>query len=251
MAFGFEATNNSGSVLLSDIYPTLVYSHRGQIIVENGSVVDRPAVGSVSFPSAIQQIVPPKIFIRFNSGRHNSCNVYLVMNGSPNNWTGFTMYAGAIGGGTLPRHVLDYVVCKLTDNIPPVSPYGMVIYDSTGKQTYKSEDRPVRYDRFTKSWSLSVTNAGGGIYFTNLNPVGITIVTDDYIELSPMNRGNAHFTADGNNTGMYTSTQLLSGGTRVLQLVMQNSSSLYTQLSEVGNTFFCMPICKFPTSQYP
>lgn len=249
MAFGFEARNDLGSVTLSDEYPTLVYSHRGQIIVENGSVVDRPAVGSVSFPFIIQQISPPKVFIRFNSGRHNSCNIYCVMNGSANNWTGFTIYAGALGGGTLPRHVLDYVVCKFTDSTPPTG-FGMAIYDSTGKPTYKNQDRAVRYSKFTKSWSLS-TIISGGIYFANLTPSNITIELDDYIDISSMNRGNGHFTIQGNGTMQYSTAQILTGGTRVLILVQQNSSSLYSASLEVGNTFFCMPICKFPTSQYP
>lgn len=250
MAFGFEAKNDSGSVTLSDEYPTLVYSHRGQIVVQNTSVVDRPAVGSVGFPAPIQQLAPPKVFIRFNSGRHNSCNVYLAMNGSANNWTGFTIYAGALGGGTLPRHVLDYVVCKLTDN-NPASGFGMAIYDSTGKLTYKSQDRPVRYSKFTKSWSYSVTSSLG-TYFANLTPVAISIDLDDYYDLSSMNRGSALFTPyEGSARMQYVSVQILSGGVRTLQLVQQNSSSLYTTPLEVGNTFFCIPICKFPTSQYP
>lgn len=245
MAFGFEAKNNFGDVTLSDEYPTLVYSHRGQIVVENNSVVDRPAVGSASFPSVITQQAPPKIFIRFNSGRHNSCNVYLAMNGSPGSWTGFTIYAGALGGGTLPRHVLDYVVCKLTDNNPATG-FGMAIYDSTGKLTYKSADRPVKFTKFTKSWSASYP---GGLFF-NIVPVGITIEIDDYIEITSINRGNAH-QGMRSNTYMYSSLQILSGGTRTLFLTEQNSSTLLVRPLEVGNTFFCMPICKFPNSQYP
>lgn len=245
MAFGFEARNDLGSVTLSDEYPTLVYSHRGQIVVENGSVVDRPAVGSVSFPSIIQQVAPPKVFIRFNSGRHNSCNIYLVMNGSANSWTGFTIYAGALGGGTLPRHVLDYVVCKFADGTAPTG-FGMAIYDSTGKPTYKTQDRPVRYNKFTKSWSASV----GVNNFYNITPLNVTIELDDYIEVSAINRGNGHMSLSV-FTYMYSSVQILSGGVRMLQLVVQNSGSLLSTSLEVGNTFFCMPICKFPTSQYP
>lgn len=249
MSFGFEALNNSDSITLSSDYPVLVYSHRGQIVVENTSVVDRPAVGSVGFPSPIQQPTPPKIFIRFNSGRHNSCNIYLVMNGSPNNWTGFTVYAGAIGGGTLPRHVLDYVVCKLTDQNQPTSPFGMVIYDADGNQTYKSEDRLVKYNKFTMAWSY-VWIEGSFSSFSNLRPVGITIENDDYIELSSMNRSNAHL-GISDSAGMYLSVQILSGGVRQLVLVRQYSSLAIVRPQEVGNTFFCIPICKFPLSNYP
>ncbi len=248
MAFGFEARNNSEAVLLSSSYPVLVYSHRGQIVVQNTSVVDRPAVGSVAFPSPIQQVPPPKIFLRFNTGRHNTCNIYLSMNGSANNWTGFTLYAGAIGGGTLPRHVFDYVICKLTDPTPPTG-FGMAIYDASGNPTYKSQDRLVRYNKFTSSWSHTDFESGFQV-FQNLRPIGITIASDDYVELSSMNRCNAHFGAY-NPYSTYYSTQVLSGGTRVLWLVRQNSSSSITFPLEIGNTLFCIPICKFPVSDYP
>jgi hypothetical protein len=242
--FGFQAKNDQGSITISDQFPNLIYSERGQIVVQNTSVVDRPAVGSVTFTNPVTQAAPPIIFIRFNSGRHGSCTIYLQMNGTPGNWTGMTIRAAAIGGGTLPRHVLDYVVCR-TANTSPASGYGMAVYDSNGNPTYKSQDVHVKYSKFTKSWTRSGTE-----FFVILTANSISIEDDDYIEVSSMNRGNANMSLFPNY--MYSSLDLLTGGTRVCRLIIQNS---VTQGSggpmEANSTFFCMPICKFPQSVYP
>lgn len=239
--FGFQAINNSGSVTINDNFPLLIFSERGQVVVENTSVVDRPAEGSFLFLRPKKQLSPPKIFVRFNSGRHGSCDVYLAMIGSPGNWTGATIYAGAIGGGILPRHVLDYVVCETT---PPdlVDEYGMVIYNSLGQPTYKSEDKLVKYTKFTSSWSSSASDQ----FTYNYSPIGISIDLDDYIDISSMNRGPAWM----NNTYVrFTSMRLLSGGVRVLGLTLQLYSTGGSQGSPSGRKF-CIPICKFPNSVY-
>jgi len=238
--FGFQAKNDQDSITISDQFPNLVYSERGQIVVQNTSVVDRPAVGSVTFTNPVTQVAPPSIFVRFNSGRHGSCTIYLQMNGTPGNWTGMTIRAAAIGGGTLPRHVLDYVVCRTT-NTSPASGYGMAVYDSDGNPTYKSQDVHVKYSKFTKSWVGSVSG-----FFIVLTPVNISIEEDDYIEVSSMNRGNANMYLD-----MYTSLDLLTRGVRECRLITQVSTVGAPYPMEANSTFFCMPICKFPQSVYP
>lgn len=238
--FGFQAINNSGSVTLNSEYPTLVFSERGQVVVQNTSVVDRPAVGSFSFSSPKTSLAPPKVFIRFNSGRHPSCEVYLGMLGSPGNWTGCIMYAGAIGGGTLPRHVIDYVICETAT--PSVnSDYGMVIYDSSGNPTYKSEDRPVKYNKFTRFWTSSAINQFNFLY----SPSGVTIDSDDFMDISSMNRGPSWMS--GANVS-YTSMQILSGGVRMLRLGIQIRTT-GGNINAAGYQF-CIPICKFPSDVY-
>lgn len=241
--FGFEAINNQGSVTISDQFPNLVYSERGQVIVQNTSVVDRPAVGVVTFESAVRQTAPPTIFVRFNSGRHPQCSIYLEMRGSAGNWTGFVIRAAAIGGTVLPRHVLDYVVCRITTNTNP-SGYGLAVYDSSGVPTYKSQDVHVKYSKFTKSWSKSGTS-----FFLVLTPDGISIANDDYIEISSINRGNALMGLERDY--MFSNVDLFRDNSRVLRLITQNSTELgFGGPTDVDSCFFCIAICKFPTSIY-
>lgn len=242
--FGFQAINDAGSITISDQYPNLVYSERGQIVVQNSSVVDRPAVGSVTFSKPVLQSAPPSVFVRFNSGRHSSCTIYLQMLGSPGNWTGMTIRAAAIGGGVLPRHVLDYVICKFTTPEEPTG-FGLAVYDGNGAPTYKSQDAAVKYTKFTKSWSRS-----GTANFVILTPSGISIEIDDYIEISSINRGNAHQPLLQNY--QYSSLDLLTDDIRVLRLITQNSIQIGVGgPTQVGSTFFCIPIAKFPISVYP
>ncbi|WP_152987217.1 hypothetical protein [Pseudomonas sp. TTU2014-080ASC] len=243
--FGFQALNDNSSVTISDQYPVLVYSQRGQIVVQNTSVVDREAVGVAMFATPIQQTAPPRLFLRFNSGRHDSCVIYLDMIGSAGNWTGFRVRSGAIGGNTLPRHVFDYVACRYSTPTAPTG-YGIAVYNASGVPVYKSSDRVVKYTKFTKAW---YRNGNGGM-FLNLYPSGITIEDDDYIDTSPFNRGNAHMRIDDLQ---FTSMRMLSGGQRTLALVSQCSISISALggPQEVGSTYFCLPICKFPISQYP
>lgn len=241
--FGFQATNELGSLTISDNFPNLVFQERGQIIVRNTSVTDRPAYGVSYFNQPVTQQSPPNIFIRFNSGNHETCNIYMSMLGSPGNWIGFAVWAGAIGGTTLPRHVLDYVLCKFTDS-KPATGFGMVVYDSQGNQTYKSEDKSVKFSKFTKSW---FRNDNGG-EFVNIFPLGITIENDDYIDISSMNRGNVHMSLQRTQ---FTSVRILSGGVRTLALVSQNTVSLgIGGPKQLASTNFCIPICKFPIEIY-
>lgn len=238
--FGFQAVNNSGSVTLNSDYPTLAYSGRGSVVVQNPSVVDRPAVGYFSFGAVRTQIAPPRIFVRFNSGRHASCLIYLAMNGSPGAWYGAWIYAGAQGGGTLPYYVIDYVICE-TASTTVNDNFGMVIYDSTGKPTYKTEDLPVKYNKFTRTWVSQVINQFNFTYY----PAGIAIDNDDFIDISSMNRGPVFLnTSNVAYTGMY----IFRGGARTCQL----SVSLRVTGGNVNPTGinFSIPICKFPSNIY-
>jgi hypothetical protein len=244
--FGLKVINNQESVLVSDNSPVLVYSQRGQIVVQNTSVVDRPAVGTVVFATPVTQTLPPRVFIRFASGRHSSCSIYMTMNGSAGNWTGMTIRAGALGGSTLPRHVLDYVVCvySLSNNLPS---YGMVVFNADGVPVYRSDDRVVRFSKFTKSW----TEQNSGSYHLNYLPSNITIDEDDFIEISQMNRGNANMNLFGGIDLMFTSMSILSNSVRTLRLVIQFTTQNRNGQRELGSTLFCIPICKFPITDYP
>lgn len=245
MSFGFEAINDNNSVIISSDSRPLVYIGRGQVSLTN-SVVDRPAVGSTTFPTVTTQ-APPRIFVRLNSSRHASMNCYVYINGSPGNWTGFTMYAGAQGGGTLPLYVLDYTLCIPSggSGTSLTSGYGMVLYGEDGQEVFNNTQRIVRFGKFTKVWSYTI-NITSTATFHNLNS-NVSIDPDDYIDITYFNRG---IVLQQVVNAMFTSLILYSNSVRVLQMQTQ-ATNRTDQILDAGITYYCTPICKFPIDRYP
>lgn len=242
---GFEALNLQNSVTISSANRPLVYSHRGQVVVANGSVVDRPAVGSISFPAPIPTAAPPRLFVRVASSRHSSMEMYVVINGSSGAWTGFTIYAAAQGGGTLPQYILDYVIARPSFR-EPKGDWVFQLLDENGATVFCNEEILVRFSRFTKKWSLTQSGASGsGAYYTFYS--GMTIDPDDFIDVTFFNRGIVAQTIEGL---MFTGARLYSGSTRVLAL--QTQCSLNTSRPTLPSGMnFCTPICKFPVDRFP
>lgn len=243
MSFGFEAINNGNSVLISDFQNHLHFSERGVMTV-TASRVDVAATGVVTFATNVLTQAPPKIFVRLISSAHSSMNLYTVMIGAPGNWTGFRIYAGAQGGGTLPNYQIDWVCCKNFDR-DTTQTYGMTIYDANGNTIFTSDKKLVKYSKFTKDWTVQRTFANARYFFTYF-PTNITIDNDDYIDISSINRGRVNQLVDGLE---FTSMVIYSASTRVLRLQTQ---SVYDQSSpqQMSTRKFCIPICKFPSSVF-
>lgn len=245
--FGVEFLNSEKSVLISAFDRPLVFAFRGTVNVQNTSVVDRPAVGTVVFAAPIPTVAPPRLFVRLNSSRHSSMELYVVMNGSSGAWTGFTIYASAQGGGTLPLYVLDYVIARPSFR-EPTRTWGMQILEKGSERTlFSSDEYIVRFSKFTKKWTLSVSFSSDFsiIYYTYNS--GVTIDIDDYIDVTFFNRGIVLQTIFDVT---YTSVRIYDGGVRVLNLQTQSFSDSSAPKS-VGDINFCTPICKFPASKYP
>lgn len=244
MSFGFEAINDNSSVIVSSESRPLVYVSRGQVSITN-SVVDRPASGSAGFP-AISTQAPPRVFVRLNSSRHSSMACYITINGSPGNWTSFTIYAAAQGGGTLPLYVVDYVLCVPSGGIGTdlTSGYGMVLYGEDGQAVFNHTQRIVKFSKFTKTWTYSKSGSNPTFHTLNSN---VTIDLDDYIDITYFNRGTV---LQQVVNIMFTGLVLYSSSTRVLR--MQTQATNFTdEILDVGISNYCTPICKFPVAQYP
>lgn len=206
--------------------------------------MDRPATGSISFASPIRDSSPPRLFVRLSSSRHGSLEVYVVINGVPGAWTGFTIYAAAQGGKTLPLYELDYVVARPSFR-EPASDWAFQLLDGAGKTVFCSDEVIVRFSKFTKKWVLRSATGAAGLYYNTLYS-GVTIEFDDFVDVTFFNRGLVVQFAQGL---MYTGIQLYSGGVRVFNLQAQCSNSLTRDAS--GSINFCTPICKFPVDRFP
>lgn len=242
--FGFEAINLGGSVIISPSNTHLAFVERGTISVLNNSVVDRPAVGSAAFMKPITSKEPPQVFVRLQSSRHSGLEAYMRIDGSPGNWTGFTMWASAFGGSTLPLYVLEFCVCANVSSAP-ASGFGMSVFDADGKPVFSSTDKLVKFSKFTKKWSITISGAAGGYAYFTFTP-DIQIESDDFINISSVNKGTVNQYL---YQAMFHSIRLYRNNERLLNLVTQGSY-WYTVPGNVGNMRFCIPVCKFPAEIY-
>lgn len=215
------------------------------MVVSNGSVVDRPAVGSISFPAPVPTSAPPRLFVRFDSSRHGSMEMYVVINGRAGAWTGFTIYAAAQGGGTLPQYVLDYVIARPSFR-EPKGDWVFQLLDDKGQTVFCNEEILVRFSRFTKKWTFSGGWGGGQGYYHTFNS-GLLIESDDFIDVTFFNRGLVMQTS---RAMMFTGVVLYTGNARVFRLQTQCSNST-TRPIGIAAFNFCTPICKFPLDRFP
>lgn len=245
--FGFEARNGSGSVIVSDHDMPLTYKERGNLVVSN-SVVDRPSTAVFNFSSSVTTQTPPTVFLRIISSRDSSVMLYSACVGSPGNWTGVRITVAASGGTVAPRYEFELIICQLK-SAATTARFGMAIHDANGAQVFSDADRVVLYSKFTKKWTVSMTGGFPGYGFYTLTPTGITISSDDYIDISSINRGIApQYIWDT----MYTSVRVMRSGERVLELVTQDSvGDTRPDSHAYSNINFCMAVCKFPSYRYP
>lgn len=242
MNYGLEVFNDNNTLQISSTKPPLIYKERGFVTLTR-NVVDRPAFGSVTFTSPITTYAPPKIFVRVQSSNLPSLITYMSMAGNPNNWTGFVMYAGAFGGGVLPKHVIEYVCCYVYKK-EIVSPpnYGLELFDENGVSSFHSSANIVHYYKFTKKWTESYYNF---VHRYRPDPL-ITPDADDFIDISSCNGGPIFVATQYKR---YFSFRLRKDNQRTLELEVNVTYPVSPQNISLAN--LCIPICKFPLSKYP
>lgn len=237
--YGLTVKNDSGSIIISSYYKVLVFSERGTFRIQS-QYTDKPGYGIVAFKTPVRSSEPPEIFVRRVSGTTPNLNVFMTMLGSTGNWTGFKITSGA-GGSVLQNHSMEFVCCKFSD-VKSNDAFGMQLWDESGRPVFTSSDRIVKFDKMTKAWSKSQG--------TNLDTYssGMTVAADDFVSITSIDRGiNWHILA-----GEYVSLALVSGNSRVLNILVQKNadgvSNWYYQ--GVRSTRFTIPVCKFPTDRY-
>lgn len=235
--YGIEVVNRSGTTTISNVYKMLVYSERGSFRIQS-QYTDRPGYGYVTFARPVTAQEPPSVFLRTASASHSSITIYTTILGGPGNWTGFKITSGAAGGGVLQNHLMEYVCCKYSDlTVSPL--YGIEIKDSANRVSFSSSDRLVRYNKFSKNWTLA-TSTFMDVYSSNL-----AIESDDYICVSSMDRGVSWFV----NQWMYVGLVIFSGGVQALRITNQKTQG-DNYYQGTNGTCFAIPVCKFPISRY-
>ncbi|MDH2244909.1 hypothetical protein N5J76_02875 [Pseudomonas sp. GD03855] len=240
--YGFEATNNSGTVTISGATRLLVFSERGTVRTTSSNS-DRPGYGAVTLAKPIKTTATPEIFVRVATHNRTAVSIYFTFIGQPGNWTGFKITVAAGATNNLIDHTFEYVACKYSDS-PGSEDYGLELYnaDGSGEVIFNSTDSPVIFSRFSKRWQWqSISTSSVDIYAS-----GITIDADDFIGVSGFDRGLVFF---GN--AEYAGLRLISSNARVLQITVNKRVNEQHQDPLIGRAFnFCAPICKFPASIY-
>lgn len=239
--YGLKVLNDYGSVTVSSLNKVLVYSQRGQVRVIS-QFIDQPGYGAITFQKVIDTYEPPQLFVNWESGFHQSLNMYITFTGGPNNWTGFLLTSGVNGTAPLQNHLLNWVACVMVST-SAASGYGLNIYDEFGKPTYNSDARVVRYKKFTKSWR-QVSGGGNGTIDTFFSDV--PILASEYIMVTPFERG-LNWMAGANR---YVTVQIRAGGEPTCRILWQKQVGSDWYNNGMGGTYFSIPICEFPIDKY-
>lgn len=233
--YGIFVTNDSDSIIISSRYKVMVFSERGAFRITS-KYNDKEGSGSAIFSKPIHTQEPPQLFFGNLSGLHSRVSVYITLLGAPGNWTGFVAIS-AVAGGQLQNTYVEYVACKYSDT-PNAEPVGMQLWDDTGTLLYASQDRVVRYSKIAKVWTF-VTGTHVFNYESNLS-----LDADDFICVSAFDRGITWFTGFS-----FAGMRIFNGGVPSLTIFadVPGGGRAYPYGS---NTNFCIPVCKFPISQY-
>ena len=143
MSFGAIFTGNSGQVIIDQDHPVYQYVTFGTYASGTGG-----GNVSVTFSSPIQSPEPPLIFIR-PDGAHVMRNV--VLQGSANNWTGFTCtlfadssFSGIAWTGTWKAAAIY---------LPLGGTWGLKIMDSSSRVVFDSNRNSVVFLSGAQSWT--------------------------------------------------------------------------------------------------
>lgn len=236
--YGFVAENDYGSVSISSVYKVLVFSERGQFRIQS-RYTDKPGKGQFNFAKPILTVEPPQIFLRTITASHDNLGLYISIEGSSGNWTGFHVTSAVRGGSVLQDYLMEFVSCKYSDQQSDAE-FGMEVRDGQEQIVYVSSDRVVRFGKFAKKWTV-----GRGFYVDTYYS-DVVIDTSDFICVSSMDRGIMWFA----NNSQYAGITILDGGVPVLQIFNQKQylDRFYWQGSD--GFFLGVPVCKFPIERY-
>lgn len=235
--YGLTVVNDYGATVIDSKRKVLVFSERGSFFITS-KFIDASGLGIYNFLKPVRTQAPPQIFLRTVSASNASIALYIVTTtGGPGNWTGVGVMSGA-GGTELQRHNMEIVVCKYSDT-PPKSDYGMILRDEKGQLLFSSDDRVVRYSRFTKNWT-KVNGVTIDEYRSDVTPA-----SDEFICITQMDRGVSWFTRQASYASMWVRR---FGAPYMGMQVQYQPYGVYYE--GVNGTSFSIPICRFPSDRY-
>lgn len=227
--FGLQVTNDSGVLQLDDTTPILVYLFRGTVTTST------PGTSSVTFPKPVKTNNPPQIFLRIYDITSPGNLSYIVMLGSPGNWTGFTLRSASGVGGTTSFEWVATVDSKSLHS----DGFGLEVYGPDGTSNFNSEFLPVFASKVTTRWTYQ-------FYFGNVRALisDVKHGPDEFVSISSLNNGYEFF-----GDVEYIGLSLWGYGQRDLS-IMVNMWDVGSGPQDQYSVNIGIPICKFPIDKY-
>ncbi|WP_411835620.1 hypothetical protein ACLBNB_19775 [Pseudomonas chlororaphis subsp. aurantiaca] len=210
-SYGLSVVNDGGVISIDSEYSRLC-------VLQSGTYSGSTSVG-VSFNPVITTQEPPLIFIRPNNNG-GSVSIGCSISGSPGNWTGMTI-SGAVNTSIAGKYFVGGFAAL------PVSPFGMRLWDGTGKLIFDSGTPSAVFTRFFQNWTYVKSTQDAQGFYTNWYSSPFSSSADEYLMI--------------NNASM----RMLSGDNigRVPRVVFEFSASqLWFTTTAINNPFaFSLP----------
>ena len=226
MSIGLSVLNDSGYLQIDSDNPRLCAVYSGNYQATSSSTV------YVNFPAPIATVEPPCIFIQNTSARPDDVYTSMTINGSANNWTGFTITCLNIDWRPYGKWFAA-VFSALSK-----ADFGLRMWDANGNVIYDSGTVPIIFTRCSHSWTYSgqiILNATAQAYYWANGAVG-TMLPDEYFMINPFSRGILQNHLSGMTAGVrfgYSANHL--------QLFGISAISAWTNLGAPGAVFARLP----------
>ncbi|MBV1814538.1 hypothetical protein KTT58_17475 [Pseudomonas viridiflava] len=169
MSFGVISINDSSFVQIDSETPRLCVLTKGAYSGVN--------TANVTFPRAVTSADPPIVFVRPDQGGAIQVPLSIWFNGSPGNWTGFSMKASNVQATLSGQYFAAAWASMGTDT------YGMRIWDAAGALVYDSGAPAVVVTFAAGDWTYigSEQLAIGQRYLWSINRA---LGVDEYISIN-------------------------------------------------------------------
>lgn len=179
MSFGLFVRNNSNYIQIDSDSPRLCALYSGAYAASGSETA------VVVFPSPIQTVEPPCIFIQNSAGQPDVLYGNMVITGSAGNWTGFYVQAANVTWRPAGKWFAAVFASRSS------SSFGLRMWDANGSIIYDSGATPVVVTKATNAWTFQgvVQLTVGQAYYYRAEFVG-AIASDEYFMINPFSRGH-------------------------------------------------------------
>ncbi len=178
MSFGLSVKNDHSYIQIDSDTPRLCALFSGSYAASGSSSV------TVTFPSPVQTVEPPCVFIRNSEGQPDVLYSGMYLVGSAGNWTGFRLDTGNVQWRPAGKWFAAVFASR------SAATWGLRMWGADGAVIYDSGATPVIVTKATNSWAYQgmVQLAIGSAYYYRSAVIG-PIAPDEYFMINPFSRG--------------------------------------------------------------
>lgn len=174
MDYGLSVVNDSGAISIDSEFARLCVFHSGEYT----------SGASVTFQNVVDTQEPPLIFVRPQTNG-TLIQLGVTISGTPGAWTGATVVSGQAHSGS---------IFAASFSSKPIAPYGLRLWDATGKQIFDSGTQAAVFTRAVQNWTYTHSEQSQQGLITNWYSVPLNYSAGDYLMVNnarmPMMAGN-------------------------------------------------------------